>query len=130
MTSGLSWCQSGARFEVYAASEDNPAFLHTRLHLGDDVLTPYKAAIDRWLWPDVFKNQGISMAMAKKTVTDYILASGAAEGLAKLTDFDCERASRFDCKLRRNERGGHGRFDRPRQGQRFFRRPCIEDLTT
>ena len=40
--------------DLYAASKDNQAFLHARFGLGDDVLQPYKATIDRWLWPDVF----------------------------------------------------------------------------
>ena len=52
--------------DLYAASKDNQAFLHTRLRPGGDVLEPYKAAIDRWLWPDVFKNQDTSVAKAKK----------------------------------------------------------------
>jgi hypothetical protein len=30
------------------------------------LLKPYKAIIDRWLWPDVFKNQDTSVAKAKK----------------------------------------------------------------
>jgi hypothetical protein len=54
--------------DLYAASKDNQAFLHTRLLLGDDVLKPYKEAIDRWLWPDVFKNQDTSVAKAKKAI--------------------------------------------------------------
>ena len=85
--------------DLYAASKDNQAFLHARLHLGDDVLKPYKAAIDRWLWPDVFKNQDTSVAKAKKAVTDYKKASGTAEGLAELTVFYCERASGFSCDV-------------------------------
>jgi hypothetical protein len=68
--------------DLYAASKDNQVFLHTRLHLGEDVLEPYKAAIDRWLWPDVFKNQDTSVAKAKKAITDYNKASGTADGLA------------------------------------------------
>lgn len=81
--------------DLYAASKDNQAFLHARLHLGDDVLKPYKATIDRWLWPDVFKNQDTSVAKAKKAVADYRRASGTAEGLAELMVFYCERASGF-----------------------------------
>ena len=50
---------------LYAANKDNQAFLHARLSLGDDVLKPYKATIDRWLWPDMFKNQDTSVAKAK-----------------------------------------------------------------
>ncbi len=84
---------------LYAASKDNQAFLHARLHLGDDVLEPYKATIDRWLWPDVFKNQDTSVAKAKKAVADYKKASGTVEGLAELMVFYCERASGFSCDI-------------------------------
>ncbi len=85
--------------DLYAASKDNQAFLHARLHLGEDVLEPYKAAIDRWLWPDVFKNQDTSVAKAKKAITDYKKASGTADGLAELMVFYCERASGFSCDV-------------------------------
>jgi hypothetical protein len=51
---------------LYAASKDNQAFLHARFSLSDDVLKPYQGAVDRWLWPDVFKNQFTSVAKAKK----------------------------------------------------------------
>jgi hypothetical protein len=85
--------------DLYAASKDNQAFLHARLHLGDDVLKPYKVAIDRWLWPDVFRNQDTSVAKAKKAVADYKKASGTAEGLAELMVYYCERASGFSCDV-------------------------------
>lgn len=80
---------------LYAASKDNQAFLHARFGLGDDVLKPYKTTIDRWLWPDVFKNQHISVAKAKKAVADYKKAIGRPEGLAELMVFFCERAVGF-----------------------------------
>ncbi len=67
--------------------------------LGDDLLQPYKAAIDRWLWPDVFKNQDTSVAKSKKAITDYIKASGTADGLAELMVFYCEQASGFSCDV-------------------------------
>ncbi|MDZ7921952.1 hypothetical protein [Rhodoferax sp.] len=81
--------------DLYAAGKDNQVFLHARLHLGGDVLKPYKATIDRWLWPDVFKNQDISVAKAKKAIADYKKALGAVEGLAELMVFYCERDSGF-----------------------------------
>jgi hypothetical protein len=81
--------------DLYAASKDNQAFLHARFALGGDVLTPYKLTIDRWLWPDVFKNQDTSVARAKKALADYKKAVGAPEGLAELMVFYCERASGF-----------------------------------
>lgn len=85
--------------DLYAASKDNQAFLHARLHMGGDVLTPYKVTIDRWLWPNVFKNQDTSVAKAKKAISDYKKASTSAEGLAELMIFYCERASGFSCDV-------------------------------
>lgn len=81
--------------DLYAASKDNQAFLHARFALGDDVLKPYKVTIDRWLWPDAFKNQDTSVAKAKKAIADYKKAVGNPEGLAELVVFYCERAAGF-----------------------------------
>ena len=81
--------------DLYAANKDNQAFLHARLSLGDEVLKPYKVTIDRWLWPDVFKNQDTSVAKAKKPIADYKKAIGKSEGLAELMVFYCERAAGF-----------------------------------
>jgi hypothetical protein len=95
----------GLVHDLYAASKDNQAFLHARLHLGEDVLKPYKEAIDRWLWPDVFKNQHTSVAKAKKAITDYKKASGTADGLAELMVLYCERASGFSCDVDLHDEG-------------------------
>jgi len=73
----------GLAQDLYAASKDHQAFLHARFRLGEDVLKPYKVAIDRWLWFDVFKNQDISVANAKKATADYKKAVGQPEGLAE-----------------------------------------------
>ena len=81
--------------DMYGASKDNQAFLHARFALGGDVLKPYKAMIDRWLWPDVLKNQNTSVSTAKKAIADYKKAVGESAGMAELTVFYCERASGF-----------------------------------
>jgi hypothetical protein len=81
--------------DLYATSKDNQTFLHARFSLGDDVLAPYKATIDRWLWPDVFRNQDTSVAKAKRAISDYKKAIGQSEGLAELMVFYCERAAGF-----------------------------------
>jgi len=81
--------------DLYAASKDNQAFLHARFGLGAEVLKPYKATIDRWLWPDVFKNQDTSVAKAKRAIADYKKAVGQTDGLAELMVFFCERAVGF-----------------------------------
>jgi hypothetical protein len=52
--------------DLYTASKNNQAFLHARFALGEDVLEPYKATIDRWICPDVMRNQDISVAMSQK----------------------------------------------------------------
>jgi len=91
--------------DLYAASKDNQTFLHARFALGGDVLKPYKATIDRWLWPDVFKNQDTSVAKAKKAIADYKKAIGQPEGLAELAVFFCERAAGFSCDVGLQDEG-------------------------
>jgi hypothetical protein len=103
-----SWCDAKSKLadfdcagllelvhDLYDGSKDNQAFLHARLDLGDDVLKPYKAVIGRWLWPDVFKRQSVSIARARKAISDYKKAIGLPEGLAELKVFYCEQAARF-----------------------------------
>jgi hypothetical protein len=80
---------------LYAASKDNQAFLHARFGLGVDALEPYKVTINRWLWPDVLKNQSTSVSTAKKAIADYKKATGKSEGLAELMVFYCECAVGF-----------------------------------
>ncbi len=91
--------------DLYGANKDIQAFLHARLSLGDDVLKPYKAAIDRWLWPDLFKNQDTSVAKAKKPIADYKKAVGQTEGLAELMVFYCERAAGFSNEVGLQDEG-------------------------
>ena len=81
--------------DLYAGSKDNQAFLHARFGLGGDVLEPYKVIINRWLWPDVLKNQFASVSAAKKAIADYNRATGQPEGLAELMVFYCECAAGF-----------------------------------
>ena len=57
--------------DLYTAHKDNQTFLHTRFGLGEDVLKPYKETLDRWLWPDVLRNQDISVAKAKQAISSY-----------------------------------------------------------
>ena len=86
----MGWLQ-----DLYAASTENRAFFHARLGLGPDQLGPYKAAIARWINPDLMKGQPVSVSKAKKAVTDYRKAIGRPEGLAELSIFFCEEAFSF-----------------------------------
>jgi hypothetical protein len=85
----------GLLHDLYAARKDNQTFLHTRFGLGEDVLGPYKETLDRWLWPDVLRNQDASVAKAKQAVSSYRKAVGDPAGLAELMVFYCESAAGF-----------------------------------
>lgn len=91
--------------DLYSANKDNQVFLHARFGLGEDVLAPYKATINRWLWPDMFANQSASVAKAKKCISDYEKAIGHAEGLAELMVFYCERATGFSVEVGLDDEG-------------------------
>ena len=80
---------------LYAAHKDNQAFLHARFGLGEDVLEPYKKTIDRWLWPDPFRNQDTSVSKAKQAISHYKRAVGDAAGVAELMVFYCEQAAGY-----------------------------------
>ena len=81
--------------DLYAAQKDNQTFLHARFGLGVDVLKPYKETLDRWLWPDAFRNQDTSVVKAKQAISNYRKAVGEPAGLAELMVFYCERAAGF-----------------------------------
>jgi hypothetical protein len=81
--------------DLYAAEKDNRNFLHSRFGLGEDVLKPYIKTLNRWLWPDVLRNQDISVAKAKKAISDYRKAVGEPAGLAELMVVFCENAVAF-----------------------------------
>jgi len=80
---------------LYAAHKENQTFLHARFGLADDVLEPYKKTIHRWLWPDVFLRQDVSVSQAKRAISDYRKAVGDPEGLTELMVFFCEQAAGF-----------------------------------
>lgn len=85
----------GLLHDLYAGSKDNQAFLHARFELGDDVLKPYKTTIERWLSPDVFRGQNVSVSKAKKAIADFKRAGDQPANLAELMVLYCERASAF-----------------------------------
>lgn len=81
--------------DLYVASKDNQAFLHARFDLGEDVLKPYKATIKRWLSPDVFRGQDVSVIKAKKAVADFKKSGGQPAHLTELMVLYCECAAAF-----------------------------------
>src|SRR6204780_3786002 len=90
---------------LYSAHKDNQVFLHSRFGLGGDVLEPYKKTIDRWLWPDVLRNQDTSVSQAKQAISDYKKAVGDPEGVAELMVFYCEQAAGFCSDIYSDDEG-------------------------
>jgi hypothetical protein len=78
--------------DLHGASRDNEAFLYARLGFGSDPLEPYRKTISRWICPDVVKGQNVSVAKAKKAISDYKKAIGLPQGVAELSIFYCEAA--------------------------------------
>jgi len=91
--------------DLYAAHKENRAFLHARFGVGTDALRPYKETLDRWLWPDVLRNQDTSVAKAKQAISAYRKAVGDPAGLAELMVFYCERAAGFCNDLGNQDEG-------------------------
>src|ERR1700737_1935007 len=91
--------------DLYAANKENQMFLHARFDLGEDVLRPYKETLDRWLWPDVLRNQDASVAKAKQAISSYRKAVAEPAGLAELMVFYCERAAGFSSDIRNQDEG-------------------------
>ena len=87
--------------DLHAVSRDNQAFLHSRLGLGADPLAAYKRTISRWICPDLSRGQDVSVAKAKKAISDYKKAIGLPEGVAELLVFYCEGAARLlaECSM-------------------------------
>ena len=81
--------------DLYAAHKDNQTFLHARFGLGEDILKPYRETLDRWLWPDVLRNQDASVVKAKQAISSFKKAVGDPAGLAELMVFYCECAAGF-----------------------------------
>lgn len=81
--------------DLYQANKDNQTFLHARFSLAGDNLQPYKKTIERWVCPDVIRNQPISVSKAKKAISDYKKAVGSPEGMAELSVFYCESCMNF-----------------------------------
>src|SRR5450631_3364870 len=91
--------------DLYAAHKDNQTFLHTRFGLGEDVLKPYRETLDRWLWPNVLRNQDTSVVKAKQAISSYRKAVGEPAGLAELMVFYCEQAAGFSSDVGYQDEG-------------------------
>ena len=91
--------------DLHDLSRENRAFFNSRLGLGADPLAPYKETISRWVYPDIWRNQDISVSKAKKAIADYRKAIGLPEGVAELSVFYCERAVQLSAECGLEDEG-------------------------
>ena len=59
---------------------------------GEDILKPYKETLDRWLWPDVLRDQDTSVVKTKQAISSYKEAVGDPAGLTELMAFTVNAA--------------------------------------
>lgn len=90
--------------DLYPASKDHHTFLHARFGLGDNVLKPCKDTISHWIRPQD-PRPPISVAKARKAISDYRKAVGHAEGLAGPAMSCCEDGFVFSRRLRMGDPG-------------------------
>lgn len=83
--------------DLYAFHKDNQAFLHARFALGANPLDSYKRRIRAVLAPDIMGSRRveISVATARKAISDYTKAVGDPLGVLELRAFWCETAVAF-----------------------------------
>lgn len=70
--------------DLYERDGKNASFVEARLEVGDDPLMPFKKRIEGALYPDPIHGPPISIAAARKAVSDYRSARGDLSGLLDL----------------------------------------------
>lgn len=82
---------------LYVFHKDNQTFLHARFGLGENPFEAYKQRIQAALAPDISRkrNANISVAAAKKAISEYNKAVGDPLGILELRLFWCETAVKF-----------------------------------
>ena len=67
-----------------ALNADNRTFVETRLAVAPDSLASYKKRIEEALYPEVYGRRSVSIAAARKAVTEYKRATNNQNGLLEL----------------------------------------------
>ena len=87
--------------DLYAFHKNNQTFLHARFALGANPLDGYKKRISVALAPDISRKRHveISVATAKKAISEYTKAIGDPMGVLELRVFWCETAVKFSMEF-------------------------------
>jgi len=81
--------------DLYALGADNKAFIHSKYSIGEATLEPYKKIISEALYPDVYKNKPIKLAVGRKAISDYFKATKDVLGKLELMTHYLEQGNQF-----------------------------------
>jgi len=81
--------------DLYSLSHENRNFVNARCLSGSEQLNPYKAIIEKSLYPDVYEKQTINLSAGKKAISDYKKAIGDLVGTLELMVFYVECGNNF-----------------------------------
>lgn len=70
--------------DLYGRSDENRSFIEARLSIGNDPLAPFRERIQTGLYPDPIHGPPISVAAARKAISDYRRATGDRRGTLDL----------------------------------------------
>lgn len=81
--------------DLYSLSEENRRFITTRYSGSSNNSAPYKNIISDSLYPDVFENEPIKLAIGKKAISDYFKATKDKAGQLELMVYYLETGNQF-----------------------------------
>jgi len=81
--------------DLYALSEENKTFIHSRYNVGGEPLKSYKEIISEALYPDFNWDQPISLSTGRKAISDYYKATNDKVGQIELMMHYLETGNQF-----------------------------------
>ena len=85
--------------DLYALSDENKTFVHSRYSIGNNPLEPYKEIISDALYPDVMLNEPIRLSVGRKAISDYFKATKNKIGQLELMFYYVEMGNQFTLDL-------------------------------
>lgn len=70
--------------DLYELSEENRNFIQAKLTRGASTLRPYLEAVEKALYPDVYRNQPVRLGEARHAIAEYKKATKDGEGTLEL----------------------------------------------
>jgi hypothetical protein len=81
--------------DLYRLSKENKDFFHARFAVGEDPLAPYKKIVEGCMYPNVYRDEPVQIANAKRAISSYSQAVPDPLGEAELMTFFVECGNNF-----------------------------------